>query len=119
MQPLRFAAMLAATSCFALAGCASDGSELGEPQATDGPAAPGSQAPNLSVGLDGVLYLSWVEPREGGHALRFLDREQRQVNDAAHRRRGERLVRQLGRFSFHGCSRRRDARRALAREEWR
>lgn len=38
----------------------------------DSPAPPGSAEPNLTVGPDGRVYLSWLEPVEGnGHALRF------------------------------------------------
>ncbi len=41
-------------------------------QEVDVPAAPGSGQPNLSVGADGKLYLSWIEPAErAAHALRF------------------------------------------------
>ena len=59
-------------ACFvALSGCSRGGLEPGQPRIVDCPAAPGSQAPNLAVGLDGELYLSWIEPRERGHALRF------------------------------------------------
>jgi hypothetical protein len=36
------------------------------------PAAPGSGEPNLSVGPDGRVYLSWIEPGpDSTHALRF------------------------------------------------
>lgn len=35
------------------------------------PAAPGSAEPNLAVGPDGRVYMSWLEPAESGHALRF------------------------------------------------
>ena len=35
------------------------------------PAAAGSGEPNLVVDDDGVAYLSWLEPSEIGHALRF------------------------------------------------
>ncbi len=35
------------------------------------PCAAGSAQPGLSVGADGVLRLSWVEPRGEEHALRF------------------------------------------------
>lgn len=38
------------------------------------PAAPGSGEPNLAVGPDGGVYLSWLEPSETGHALRFARR---------------------------------------------
>ncbi len=39
------------------------------------PAAVGSGEPNLTVGDDGRLYLSWIEPFDDGHALRFAVRE--------------------------------------------
>ena len=36
------------------------------------PAAAGSGEPNLAVGLDGTIYLSWLEPAgDSAHALRF------------------------------------------------
>lgn len=35
------------------------------------PAAPGSTTPNLRVGADGRVYLSWLEPADSGYALRF------------------------------------------------
>ena len=35
------------------------------------PAAAGSGEPNLTVGPDGVAYLSWLEPSDDGHALRL------------------------------------------------
>ncbi len=35
------------------------------------PAAGGSAEPNLAVGPSGRVYLSWVEPADSGHALRF------------------------------------------------
>ena len=35
------------------------------------PTAPGSAEPNLTVAPDGRVYLSWLEPSETGHALRF------------------------------------------------
>ena len=71
IESWRLVALVAATFFFALANCSNDAFDFGEPRAIDCPAAPGSQTPNLAVGLDDNLYLSWVEPREGGHALRF------------------------------------------------
>jgi hypothetical protein len=65
------AAVFAAATFLVLAGCSEDAGELGEPEIIDCPAAPGSRTPNLAVGLDGNLYLSWVEPLASGHALRF------------------------------------------------
>ena len=35
------------------------------------PAGPGSAEPNLTVGPDGRVYMSWLEPADSGHALRF------------------------------------------------
>ncbi len=35
------------------------------------PAAPGSAEPNLAVAPDGRVYMSWIEPADSGHALRF------------------------------------------------
>jgi hypothetical protein len=35
------------------------------------PAGPGSAEPNLAVGPDGTVYLSWLEPQDSGYALRF------------------------------------------------
>jgi len=51
----------------ALAGCA------GEPPATplDPPAADGASLPRLTAGPGGDVWLSWVEPRGAGHALRY------------------------------------------------
>lgn len=40
-------------------------------EAVPNPAAPGSGEPNLAVSPDGVVHLSWLEPSETGHALRF------------------------------------------------
>lgn len=53
------------------AGCAPARTELGDPQLVEVASAPDSMAPNLAVGLDGVVYLSWLEPKGDGHALRF------------------------------------------------
>lgn len=35
------------------------------------PAAPGSGEPYLATALDGRVYMSWLEPADSGHALRF------------------------------------------------
>jgi hypothetical protein len=63
--------LLGAAACSGSSGTGPGGAET-----IDVPAAPGSEAPNLAVGLDGRLYLSWVEPTEGGHALRFATWEE-------------------------------------------
>jgi len=48
------------------AACAAPGMKRIDP-----PAAPGAGEPNLAVGADGRLYLSWIEPHGEGHTLRF------------------------------------------------
>jgi hypothetical protein len=35
------------------------------------PAGPGSAEPNLAAGPDGRVYMTWLEPGDSGHALRF------------------------------------------------
>src|SRR5688500_8819666 len=35
------------------------------------PAGPGSAEPNLAVSEDGRVYMSWLEPADSGHALKF------------------------------------------------
>src|SRR5688500_16807177 len=35
------------------------------------PAGPGSAEPNLAVGLDGRVYMSWLEPMDSGYAFKF------------------------------------------------
>ena len=41
----------------------------------DSPAAPGSGEPNLAAGLDGRVYLSWLEPiQPKGHAFKYAVR---------------------------------------------
>jgi hypothetical protein len=50
----------------------SDGAHVTElVRPVDSPAAAGSAQPNLAVGDDGRLYLSWIERAGEGHALRF------------------------------------------------
>lgn len=71
MQTSGFVAAFAALALLTSAGCTNRGVELGKPRSVDCPAGPGSQTPNLAVGLDGNLYLSWVEQSSRGHALRF------------------------------------------------
>jgi hypothetical protein len=59
-------ALVALLSGWALAGCTPD--EPVTRLAT--PAAPGSSLPRLTRG-DATVVLSWVEPADGGHALRY------------------------------------------------
>jgi hypothetical protein len=63
--------VVGAAAIAATGGCAGESAGLGEPTIVENPAGPGSMAPNLTVGLDGVVYLSWVEPQGAGHAMRF------------------------------------------------
>jgi hypothetical protein len=63
--------IVATSSLLAITGCFDDTVDLGEPRSIECPAAPGSQTPNLAVGLDGDLYFSWIEPGDAGHAFRF------------------------------------------------
>ena len=41
------------------------------PTLLETPAAPGASLPRLSVDPEGLAWMSWVEPVEDGHALRF------------------------------------------------
>lgn len=41
------------------------------PTLLETPTAPGASLPRLSVDPDGLPWLSWVEPTDAGHALRF------------------------------------------------
>jgi hypothetical protein len=61
-----------------IAGCSGDGSQA-KPSSSvtvtidslPSPAGPGSAEPNLAVSPDGRIYMSWLEPSDSGHALRF------------------------------------------------
>lgn len=64
----------------ATSGLAALGMSRGAPAASSGPfavdslaspAGPGSAEPNLAVGPDGRVYMTWLEPADSGHALRF------------------------------------------------
>ncbi len=59
------------------------------------PAAPGSAEPNLAAGDDGRVYLSWLEPVDSAHALKFavLDDTTWSAPRTSHRAR---LLRELG-----------------------
>ena len=46
------------------------------------PAADGSAEPNLNVGPDGSVYLTWIEPSGDGHALRFATTNGERWSDA-------------------------------------
>ncbi|MGQ0813060.1 MAG: hypothetical protein ACT4O1_01160 [Gemmatimonadota bacterium] len=57
---------------------AREGATTGEPSATmvaldsiASPAKPGSGEPDLAIGSNGRVYMSWLEPQDSGHALRF------------------------------------------------
>lgn len=42
-----------------------------EVEALASPAAPGSAEPSLAAGGDGRVYMTWLEPADSGHALKF------------------------------------------------
>ena len=61
-------------ACVALVSCApTDAPDTTEPRITavEVLALPGSMGPNLAVGPDGTTVLSWIEPLDDGHALRY------------------------------------------------
>ena len=45
--------------------------QLPVPEPLPSPAGPGSAEPNLALGPDGTMYLSWLEPADSAYALRF------------------------------------------------
>ena len=59
-----------AAMCGMLVACA-DGSAEFQPQMIPVPAGEGSGESHLAVAPDGTAVLSWLEPEEDGHALRF------------------------------------------------
>lgn len=62
--------VVSACAMAALTACAGDRAGSG-PVALPVPAAEGSGESHLAVAPDGTVVLSWLEPVEGGHALRF------------------------------------------------
>ena len=56
--------------CAVLAGCQPD-SPSAEISRLELPAASGSMGPNLATGPDGTVVLSWMEPADDGHLLRY------------------------------------------------
>jgi len=63
---------------FGAAACSDDGSSRTPSSASTvtidslpSPAGAGSAEPNLAVSRDGRIYMSWLEPGDSGHALRF------------------------------------------------
>ena len=72
MNPVLVAAL--ATVGIAAAFSGAERSSHVAPPASDtlrSPAGPGSAEPNLAVGPDGRVYMSWLEPLDSGFALRF------------------------------------------------
>ena len=68
IDPVMF--VLAGTTL--VAGCASERTEDARQLISlPSPATPGSAEPNLAVAPDGRVYMSWLEPLDSGHALRF------------------------------------------------
>lgn len=74
--PYPFAAAAALILLPPLTGCTEGETHTGDAlvavQELSSPAGPGSGEPNLTVGDDGRVYLSWIEPAaDSAHALRF------------------------------------------------
>lgn len=67
MLPILILATLPVAAC----GADAPSPPLASLEVVPTPAAPGSGEPNLALDPDGVVYLSWLEPSETGHALRF------------------------------------------------
>ena len=64
------AILVVAILLLAAAGCSPGAG--GDLRLVDSPAVKGSSAPNLALGLDGRVYLSWIEPAgDDRHAFRF------------------------------------------------
>ena len=66
------ACLVAALGLVALGGCERGGAPA--PAAVTqmtSPTGPGSGEPFLALGRDGLLYLSWLEPADSAHALKF------------------------------------------------
>ncbi len=64
------------SACLSIVGCGDSvaveaASSLPAPIIVPTPAGPGSAEPNLSTGVDGSVLMSWVEPSDSGHLLRF------------------------------------------------
>ena len=55
----------------ALASAALVGGPSVAPTPVDSPAGPGAGEPSLAAAPNGDVYLSWLEPSDSGHALRF------------------------------------------------
>jgi len=64
--PFRPFGLLLLLAACVVAGCGQRG-----PALLETPAAPGASLPRLSTDPEGVAWLSWVEPKDSGHALRF------------------------------------------------
>ncbi len=70
--------MLGTVTLFAIGGCADagesrvgDAAPSGAVTAIASPAGPGSGEPFLALNDDGRVYLSWIEPVDSAHALKF------------------------------------------------
>lgn len=66
--------VLLAATLLGVTGCRDDAPEglaIGAPEQLASPAGEGSSEPNLTVGPDGRVYMSWQQAVEGGHELRF------------------------------------------------
>jgi hypothetical protein len=64
------AGIAATVAAIVAAGHVTAASSPSEIELIENPASPGSAEPNLAVSPDGVVYMTWLEPRDSGHALR-------------------------------------------------
>jgi len=79
----RTAAVLIAAAALLLGACAPG------PAPLDTPAAPGAALPRLTVDPEGTTWLSWVEPADGGHALKYAQLGAEGWSEPAEAARGE------------------------------
>lgn len=65
--------ILAFIAVIALSGCEAPVTPRDTPRVTilASPDGTGAMAPNLAAGRGGTVLMSWIEPLDGGHALRF------------------------------------------------
>ena len=72
MRPRTAAALVLVGGTIVFPGCAREQElDSGAVVGLSSPAAAGSAEPSLAVAQDGRVYMSWLEPRDSGHALRF------------------------------------------------
>ncbi|MEX2282280.1 MAG: sialidase family protein [Gemmatimonadota bacterium] len=75
LRPSAIGAAAVVVVTVGFAGATADrGSESALPARIDSipsPAGPGSAQPNLGVGTDGRVYMTWLQPADSGHALKL------------------------------------------------